>query len=51
LDPVIGDATRHELVTVSPLVLATVVLGLVPGPLLALMLPAVRSLLGEPGTP
>jgi NADH-quinone oxidoreductase subunit M len=42
----IGDASTHETVTTAPLVLATVALGLVPGPLLALTSPVVRLLLG-----
>jgi NADH-quinone oxidoreductase subunit M len=42
----IGDATAHESMTTAPLVLATVALGLAPGPLLALTAPAVRLLLG-----
>jgi NADH-quinone oxidoreductase subunit M len=47
LKPVtIGDATAHESMTTAPLVLATVALGLAPGPLLALTAPAVRLLLG-----
>jgi NADH:ubiquinone oxidoreductase subunit 4 (subunit M) len=41
-----GDATAHESVVTAPLVLATVALGLVPGPLLALTAPVVRTLLG-----
>jgi NADH-quinone oxidoreductase subunit M len=42
----IGDATTHESITTAPLVLATVALGLAPGPLLALTAPTVRLLLG-----
>jgi NADH-quinone oxidoreductase subunit M len=42
----IGDATAHESITTAPLVLATVALGLAPGPLLALTAPTVRLLLG-----
>jgi NADH-quinone oxidoreductase subunit M len=41
----IGDATMHESITTAPLVLATVALGLAPGPLLALSAPVVRALL------
>jgi NADH-quinone oxidoreductase subunit M len=44
--PTMGDATVHESVTTAPLVLATVALGLAPGPLLALTSPVVRLLLG-----
>jgi NADH-quinone oxidoreductase subunit M len=44
--PAMGDATAHESVTTAPLVLATVALGLAPGPLLALTSPVVRTLLG-----
>lgn len=44
--PTMGDATTHESLTTAPLVLATVALGLVPGPLLALTSPVVRTLLG-----
>jgi NADH-quinone oxidoreductase subunit M len=44
-----GDATAHETATTLPLVLATVALGLVPGPLLAATAPAVGALLGIPG--
>jgi NADH-quinone oxidoreductase subunit M len=44
-----GDATTHETATTAPLVLATVALGLVPGPLLAATAPAVGALLGLPG--
>lgn len=47
LTPVtIGDATAHESATTAPLVLATIALGLAPGPLLALTAPTVRLLLG-----
>ncbi len=46
-----GDATAHESVTTAPLVLATIALGLAPGPLLALTAPAVRSLLGVEVSP
>jgi NADH:ubiquinone oxidoreductase subunit 4 (subunit M) len=42
----VGDVTAHESLTTAPLVLATVALGLTPGPLLALTAPAVRALLG-----
>ena len=45
----IGDATVHESITTAPLVLATVALGLAPGPLLALTAPAVRLLLAGGG--
>ncbi|GLY13246.1 NADH-quinone oxidoreductase subunit M [Kineosporia sp. NBRC 101677] len=41
----IGDVTRHESLTTMPLVLATVGLGLVPGPLLAATAGVVRLLL------
>jgi NADH-quinone oxidoreductase subunit M len=41
----LGDATAHESVTTMPLVLATVGLGLVPGPLLAATAGVVRLLL------
>jgi NADH-quinone oxidoreductase subunit M len=41
----VRDATAHESLTTAPLVLATLALGLVPGPLLALTAPAVRLLL------
>jgi NADH-quinone oxidoreductase subunit M len=52
LEPVtIGDATAHESITTAPLVLATVALGLAPGPLLALTAPAVRLLLGVEVSP
>jgi NADH-quinone oxidoreductase subunit M len=44
-----GDATAHESITTAPLVLATVALGLAPGPLLALTAPAVRLLLAGGG--
>jgi NADH-quinone oxidoreductase subunit M len=44
-----GDATTHETATTAPLVVATVGLGLVPGPLLAVTAPAVGALLGLPG--
>jgi NADH-quinone oxidoreductase subunit M len=44
-----GDATAHESITTAPLVLATVALGLAPGPLLALTAPVVRLLLGGGG--
>jgi NADH-quinone oxidoreductase subunit M len=44
-----GDATVHESITTAPLVLATVALGLVPGPLLALTAPVVRLLLSGGG--
>jgi NADH-quinone oxidoreductase subunit M len=47
----IGDATAHETMTTAPLVLATVALGLAPGPLLALTAPAVRLLLGVEVSP
>jgi NADH-quinone oxidoreductase subunit M len=47
----IGDATAHESLTTAPLVLATVALGLAPGPLLALTAPAVRALLGVEVSP
>ena len=47
----IGDATAHESMTTAPLVLATVALGLAPGPLLALTAPAVRLLLGVEVSP
>jgi NADH-quinone oxidoreductase subunit M len=47
-----ADATTHESLTTAPLVLATVVLGLAPGPLLALTAPVVRLLLaGGGGSP
>lgn len=42
---VLTDASTHESITTAPLVLATVALGLVPGPLLALTAPVVRLLL------
>jgi NADH-quinone oxidoreductase subunit M len=45
----VGDATTHESLTTAPLVLATVALGLAPGPLLALTAPAVRLLLAGGG--
>jgi NADH-quinone oxidoreductase subunit M len=45
----IRDATTHESLTTAPLVLATVALGLAPGPLLALTAPAVRLLLAGGG--
>lgn len=52
LKPVtIGDATAHESMTTAPLVLATVALGLAPGPLLALTAPVVRLLLGAEVSP
>ncbi len=41
----LSDATRHESVITTPLVLATVGLGLVPGPLLAATAGVVRLLL------
>jgi NADH-quinone oxidoreductase subunit M len=44
-----GDATTHETATTAPLVVATVALGLVPGPLLAATAPAVGALLGGVG--
>ncbi len=44
-----GDATAHESITTAPLVLATVALGLAPGPLLALTGPVVRALLAGGG--
>ncbi len=47
---VMGDATMHESATTAPLVLATFVLGLVPGPLLGLTGPVVRALLRAGGT-
>jgi NADH:ubiquinone oxidoreductase subunit 4 (subunit M) len=47
----IGDATAHESMITAPLVLATVALGLAPGPLLALTAPAVRVLLGVEVSP
>ena len=47
----IGDATAHESMITAPLVLATVALGLAPGPLLALTAPAVRLLLGVEVSP
>jgi NADH-quinone oxidoreductase subunit M len=40
------DATLHEVIIASPLVVATVVLGLLPGILLGITAPAVRGLLG-----
>jgi NADH-quinone oxidoreductase subunit M len=43
---VMGDATAHETATTAPLVLATFVLGLAPGLLLAVTAPAVAALLG-----
>jgi NADH-quinone oxidoreductase subunit M len=43
----IGDVTTHEAVITAPLVFATVALGLVPGPLLALGAPVVRLLTGS----
>jgi NADH-quinone oxidoreductase subunit M len=43
-----GDATRHELVVTSPLVAATVLLGLLPWLLLDVTAPAVGLLLGSP---
>lgn len=46
-----GDATPHETLVTGPLVLATIALGLVPGPLLALTAPVVRSLLGPEVAP
>jgi NADH-quinone oxidoreductase subunit M len=52
LQPVtIGDATAHESIITAPLVLATIALGLVPGPLLALTAPTVRLLLKVVVTP
>jgi NADH-quinone oxidoreductase subunit M len=44
-----GDATVHESITTAPLVLATVALGLAPGPLLSLTAPVVRLLLSGGG--
>ncbi len=44
-----ADATTHESLTTAPLVLATVVLGLAPGPLLSLTAPVVRLLLSGGG--
>ena len=46
-----GDATRHELAVLAPLVLATATLGLQPWLLLDLTAPAVRALLGPAGAP
>jgi NADH-quinone oxidoreductase subunit M len=51
-DPAVAtmaDATAHESFTTAPLVLATVALGLVPGPLLSLTAPVVRLLLSAGG--
>ena len=47
---VMGDATAHESATTAPLVAATIGLGLVPGPLLALTEPVVTSLLRAGGS-
>lgn len=47
--PVMGDATTHELLVATPLVLLTVALGILPWLLLDLTGPAVRLLLLAPG--
>jgi NADH-quinone oxidoreductase subunit M len=46
---VMDDATRHEVMVASPLVVATVALGLLPWLLLDLTGPAVRVLLSVTG--
>ena len=46
---VMADATTHESLTTAPLVLATVALGLVPGPLLGMTEPVVTGLLRAGG--
>jgi len=48
-DAAMGDATVHESATTAPLVVATFVLGLVPGPLLGLTAPVVNGLLRAGG--
>ena len=44
---VMGDATRHETATTAPLVIATLALGLLPGPLLAATSPTVQLMLSQ----